>query len=243
MTEGFLNNPQLESPMIRECTMHGYFADDDLCPACNSEGQFILSSRERDGMARKLALVLRHAPEKFDLEMDINGWIEVRDIVRKFKSGGRRPQHWLRPHHLRAISETDTKGRYEVRGNMMRATYGHTVEIELDLPSSNIPDSLFYPSDPEEAGNLIELGITPGDRSHVHLSASIKFAADAGRVHHRSPAIIEVDTARMVASGETIWHAGVTVFLADSVPGEYLSIVESDNPELALLRDLWAEEE
>ena len=83
--------------MIRECPVHGYFSDDDLCPACNSEGKFIMSTRERDGMARKLALVLRHAPEKFDLEMDINGWIDVRDIVRKFKDGGRRRQHWLSP--------------------------------------------------------------------------------------------------------------------------------------------------
>ena len=237
-----MNNPQRASSMIRECPVHGYFSDDDLCPACNSEGKFIMSTRERDGMARKLALVLRHAPEKFDLEMDINGWIDVRDIVRKFKDGRRR-QHWLRPHHLVAISETDPKGRYEVRGNMMRATYGHTVEIELDLPSSDIPDSLYYPCDPNEAENLIEIGISPGGRAHVHLSASIRNAAEAGRVHHDEPAIIEVDTARMVASGETIWHAGVTVYLSETVSGEYLSIVGKDDPELSLLRETWSEEE
>lgn len=201
-----------------------------------------MSTRERDSMARKLALVLRHAPEKFDLEMDINGWIDVRDIVRKFKDGRRR-QHWLRPHHLSAISETDPKGRYEVRGNMMRATYGHTVEIELDLPSANIPDSLFYPCDPNESENLLEIGISPGDRSHVHLSATIRSAAEAGRFHHSDPTIIEVDTARMTASGETIWHAGVTVFLTDSVAGEFLSIVDSEDPELSLLRESWSEEE
>ena len=197
---------------------------------------------ERNSLARRLALVLRHAPEKFDLEMDINGWIDVRDIVRKFKDGRRR-QHWLRPHHLVAISETDPKGRYEVRGNMMRATYGHTVEIELDLPSSDIPDSLYYPCDPNEAENLIEIGISPGGRAHVHLSASIRNAAEAGRVHHDDPAIIEVDTARMVASGETIWHAGVTVYLSETVAGEYLSIVGKDDPELSLLRETWSEEE
>ena len=64
--------------MIRECTNHGYYADDDLCPACNSEGRFIMRTGERDGLARRLALVLRHAPEKFDLEMDINGWIDLK---------------------------------------------------------------------------------------------------------------------------------------------------------------------
>ena len=63
--------------MIRECSTHGYFSDDDLCPACNSEGKFIMRGNERDTIARRLALVLRHAPEKFDLEMDINGWIDV----------------------------------------------------------------------------------------------------------------------------------------------------------------------
>ena len=97
--------------MIRECPVHGYFSDDDLCPACNSEGKFIMSTRERDGMARKLALVLRHAPEKFDLEMDINGWIDVRDIVRKFKDGGRRRQHWLRPHPSSCYLRNRSKGK------------------------------------------------------------------------------------------------------------------------------------
>ena len=130
--------------MIRECSIHGYYSDDDLCPACNSEGKFVMSTGERNSMARKLALVLRHAPEKFDLEMDINGWIDVKDIIRQFKKGNKRRYHWLRPHHFRAISETDIKGRYELRGNMIRATYGHTVEIELDLPTTGIPDSLFF---------------------------------------------------------------------------------------------------
>ncbi|MEC8874170.1 MAG: RNA 2'-phosphotransferase [Candidatus Thermoplasmatota archaeon] len=229
--------------MIRECAIHGYFSDDDLCPACNSDGKFIMSTGERDSMGRKLALVLRHAPEKFDLDMDINGWIDVRDIIRQFKNSNKRRQHWLRPHHFRAISETDPKGRYEVRGNMIRATYGHTVEIELDLPTSDIPDSLYYPCDPEEAGNLLEVGIKPAGRSHVHLSANMRAAAEAGRVHRADPAIIEVDTARMVATGETIWHAGVTVYLTENVAGEYLSIVDPADPELSLLRDTWLEEE
>ena len=57
--------------MIRECIKPGcikYFADDDLCPACNDEGKFIMRGNERDSLARRLALALRHAPEKFDLE-------------------------------------------------------------------------------------------------------------------------------------------------------------------------------
>ena len=191
---------------------------------------------ERNSLARRLALVLRHAPEKFDLEMDINGWIDVKEIIRQFKKQGGKRFHWLRPHHFAAISETDPKGRYEIRGNTIRATYGHTVEIELDLPTDNIPDSLFYPCNPAEAENIMEVGISPSGRAHVHLSASIRSAAEAGHVHFPLPTILEVDTAQMNAAGETIWHAGVTVYLVDSVPPQY-------NSEYVLARARWEDEE
>lgn len=198
---------------------------------------------ERNSLARRLALVLRHAPEKFDLEMDINGWIDVKEIIKQFKKQGGKRFHWLRPHHFAAISETDPKGRYEIRGNTIRATYGHTVEIELDLPTDNIPDSLFYPCNPAEAENIMEVGISPSGRAHVHLSASIRSAAEAGHVHFPLPTILEVDTAQMNAAGETIWHAGVTVYLVDSVPPQYITAIDNDNSEYVLARARWEDEE
>jgi|TARA_X000001036_G_scaffold117106_1_gene110515 putative RNA 2'-phosphotransferase len=175
--------------------------------------------------------------------MDINGWIDVKDIIRQFKQSGGKRFHWLRPHHFRAIVETDPKGRYEVRGNTIRATYGHTVEIELDLPTDNIPDALYFPCDPEQTENLLEVGISPGSRAHVHLSASIRSAAEAGHVHFPLPTILEVDTAQMNAAGETIWHAGITVYLTENVPAQYISVIDNDNPEYVLARARWVEEE
>jgi len=174
--------------------------------------------------------------------MDINGWIDVKDIIRQFKKGGKR-YHWLRPHHFTAIAETDPKGRYEVRGNTIRATYGHTVEIELDLPTDNIPDALYFPCDPKQTENLLEVGISPSGRAHVHLSATIRNAAEAGHVHFALPTILEVDTAQMYAAGETIWHAGITVYLTENVPPQYLSVVDNDDPEYVLARARWTEEE
>lgn len=243
-TDGFMKGPPVgRFNMIRECTNHGYYADDDLCPACNAEGRFIMRTGERNSIARRLALVLRHAPEKFDLEMDINGWVDVKDIVRQFKKQGGKRNHWLRPHHLSAIVETDPKGRYDIRGNTIRATYGHTVEIEIDLPTDNIPDALYYPCDPVETENLLEVGISPSGRSHVHLSASIKTAAEAGHVHFPLPTILEVDTAQMIAAGETIWHAGITVYLTDNTPAKYLSVIDNDDADYVLARARWTDEE
>jgi len=229
--------------MIRECGIHGYFADDELCPACNDEGKFILRAGERETLGRRLARILRHDPGRYKLDMDINGWVETREIVDALRSRERRFERWLRPHHIRALAECEVKGRYEVRGGSVRATYGHTVEIEIDLPTDNIPDSLYYPCAADEWTNISEIGIQPSGRSHVHLSKTIGAAVIAGRVHHAHPTILEVDTARMEAEGETIWRAGTTVYLTESVDAGYIETVDEANSELAPLVAEWTEEE
>ena len=227
--------------MIRDCKSHGFF-DGQNCPACNDEGKFIMSDRERDILGRRMAGILRHFPEKFDLEMDLNGWVDVREMVEALTKRDRR-MHWLRPHHIRAVSETCTKGRYDVRGDMVRATYAHTVEIELDLPTDDTPNLLYFPCSPEEESHLLEHGIKPGDRKHVHLSKTVSAAANAGHVHHHRPIIIEVDCIQMEANGDTIYHAGTTVYLTEEVEARYCAVVESDHPEILICVSEWEDEE
>ena len=227
--------------MIRQCEQHGYF-DGELCPACNSEGKFIMNDRERDQIARRMAGILRHFPEKFDLEMDINGWVSVRELSNALARKDRR-KHWLRDRHIQAVVETDPKGRYELRGGNVRAAYAHTVEIELDLPTDNIPELLYYPCARDEATLILEGGIYPGNRRNVHLSKTITNAASAGAVHHSRPFIIEIDTIQMIASGFTIFRAGSTVYLTENVEPQFLSLVPEDDIEYSLMLQEWGDEE
>ena len=201
-----------------------------------------MSDRERDILGRRMAGILRHFPEKFDLEMDLNGWVDVREMVEALSKRDRRMQ-WLLPHHIRAGSETCPKGRYDVRGDMVRATYAHTVEIELDLPTDNTPNLLYFPCSNEEIEHMLEHGIKPGDRKHVHLSKTVTAAANAGHVHHHRPTIIEIDCIQMEANGDTIYHAGTTVFLTEEVEARYCAIVDDDHPDLVASVIQWEEEE
>ena len=41
---------------------------------------------------------------------------------------------------------------------MIRATYGHSIEIELDLPTDEIPEALYWPCEPTEADAIVQLG-------------------------------------------------------------------------------------
>jgi len=189
-----------------------------------------------------MAGILRHFPEKFDLEMDLNGWVSIRDLSNALSKRDRR-LHWLRDRHIEVIVEIDEKGRYEVRGGMVRATYAHTVEIELDLPTDLIPDLLFYPCSADELDVLLEAGIKPGGRRWVHLSKTVTTACNAGRVHHAHPLIIEVDTIQMQADGNTVYRAGTTVYLTEDVPSEYCQLIADDNKEYELQVNSWDDDE
>ncbi len=206
--------------MLKECAQHGYFRA-DACPVCGQAGKFLMNDRELDHLGRILTGILRHFPDRYGLTIDPRGWVSLPQIVRAI--GQRHPAyHWLRTAHLVAIAETDPKGRYEVRDEQIRATYAHTVEVDLDLPTENIPDQLYYPVTEEEAAIVLEVGLKPSDRKKVHLSKTAGDAHSAGSVRTPQPVVLEVDARRARADGIVIMQAGKTVFLVDRVPAEYL---------------------
>jgi putative RNA 2'-phosphotransferase len=210
--------------MLRECSEHGYFRG-DVCPVCGEEGKFLMNEQELEQIGRTMAGVLRHFPEKFGLEMDDQGFIDLREFINALKNQSKR-YHWLRPHHIIAIIETDPKGRYQISNEMIRATYGHSIELNLKLPTENIPDSLYYPTTPEEADILLETGLKPSDRKMVHLSKTYDDAVSAGRVRTGEPVILEIDVRKAVEDGIVIGQAGRTVFLAPEIPAGCLSKAE-----------------
>jgi putative RNA 2'-phosphotransferase len=210
--------------MLKECPQHGYFRAEN-CPVCGAPGRFLMNDRELDHLGRILTGVLRHFPERYQLAMDPRGWVELSDIARAIAQ--RHPMyHWLRPHHLIAIAETDGKGRYEVKGDRVRATYGHTLEVDLDLPTDHIPDLLYFPVTEEEAAIVLEVGLKPTDRKKVHLSRTAADAFAAGKVRTPEPVILEVDSRKGREDGLVIMQAGKTVFLVDKVPAELLRRLE-----------------
>lgn len=210
--------------MLRECETHGYFRG-DICPICGEKGKFLMNDDELESIGRTMAGVLRHFPEKFGLEMDDQGFVNLRDFVRALQKRNRR-FHWVRPHHIIAIIETDPKGRYQISNDHIRATYGHSIELDLRLPTDNIPDKLYYPTTPEEADIILETGIKPSDRKLVHLSRTYGDAVTAGRVRTDNPVILEVDTRAIINDGFKVQRAGKTVFLVEEVPPEYLQIAD-----------------
>lgn len=212
--------------MLKECRQHGFFRA-ERCPSCGEEGKFLLNDRELDLLGRMLAGALRHFPDKFGLQIDEHGWVNLYAFVDAVRYKNPRFR-WLRPHHIHAVVSTDPKGRYQLEGDKLRATYGHTLDVELDLPTENIPDKLYYPATEEELDIILETGIKPVERKKVHLSKTQEDALTAGLHRVERPVILEVDAARAIEDELVIKQAGKTVYLIDEVPAKYLSKVESE---------------
>ena len=194
--------------MIRECEEHGYFRD-ERCPLCGEEGKFIMSDYE-------------------GLEMDSRGNVDLRDVMAKIRERNPR-MNWLRSRHIEALVDTDPKGRYVISGGKIRATYGHTIPLDIRLDCENIPDELFYPATPEEAELILESGIFPSDRAMVHLSLTYRDALRAGSVRTEDPVILVIDTGVCMELGSDIGRAAKTVFLCRSVPADAIDIADPED--------------
>ncbi len=211
--------------MIRECEDHGYFRS-ERCPYCGEEGKFIMSDFEVEKIGRTLAAILRHG--KFGLEMDSHGNVSLKEVMAKIRERNPR-MNWLRARHIEALVETDPKGRYVISNGKIRATYGHTIPLDIRLDCENIPDELFYPATPEEAELILESGIFPSDRAMVHLSRGYRDAVRAGSVRTEDPVILVIDTGVCMELGSDIGRAAKTVYLCRSVPADAIDIADPED--------------
>ena len=211
--------------MIRECEEHGYFRN-ERCPYCGEEGKFIMSDFEVEKIGRTLAAILRHG--KFGLDMDAQGNVSLKDVMAKIRERNPR-MNWLRARHIEALVETDPKGRYVISNGKIRATYGHTIPLDIRLDCEDIPDELFYPASPEEAEIILESGIFPSDRAMVHLSRGYRDAVRAGSVRTEDPVILVIDTGVCMELGSDIGRAAKTVYLCRSVPADAIDIADPED--------------
>tara|TARA_B100000029_G_scaffold481301_1_gene530255 strand:- start:742 stop:945 length:204 start_codon:yes stop_codon:yes gene_type:complete len=66
---------------------------------------------------------------------------------------------------------------------------------------------------------------------------------EAGHVRIHRPRILEVDTVRAIADGNTIYRAGTTVYLSEDIPSDYVEVLPEDDQMITEIVAIWEEEE
>ncbi|WP_349264070.1 RNA 2'-phosphotransferase [Longimicrobium sp.] len=168
-----------------------------------------------------LSRVLRHAPESIGLEMDEAGWVDVEALMRAARRAG---VGLDRATLDRVVAENNKKRfAYSPDRKRIRASQGHSVKVELGLDPVEPPEVLFHGTADRNLDSIRAEGLRPGNRTHVHLSADEPTAVAVGRRHGR-PVVLHVRAGAMHAAGHAFYRSDNGVWLADTVPAEFIDV-------------------
>ena len=170
-------------------------------------------------VSKFLSRHLRHAPEDLGLTLEPGGWVLVDDLLEGCRRGGMAIDLAL----LRQVVADNDKKRFEFdeTGERIRASQGHSVEVDLQLTAQPPPDVLYHGTAQGTLPAILAAGLLPMARHHVHLSATADTARKVG-ARHGKPVVLLVDAARMHREGHTFYCSNNGVWLVDAVPPLYL---------------------
>ena len=174
-------------------------------------------------LSKFLSLVLRHNPDAIGIELDSNGWADVKDLIEKMNSSGKH----IDLETLEAIIETSSKKRFRFNEDksLIRASQGHSIEIDLGYEAKVPPRRLFHGTGAKYVDSIYESGIQKRNRHHVHLSKDIETALSVGQRHGR-PVVFEILTDEMTQEGFDFYESENGVWLTDEIPARFIRRIE-----------------
>ena len=183
----------------------------------------MLNEKETTRISKFLSLVLRHQPQTIGLQLDENGWAAVAELLLKMAEH-KMP---LLVEDLQHVVATNAKKRFAFNedGTKIRASQGHSIEVELELQPQVPPATLYHGTSEKSVASILSVGLNKRSRNHVHLSTDTATAIAVGK-RHGKPIIFEVATAQMQADGYVFYLSENKVWLTDNVPAKYLKVLE-----------------
>jgi putative RNA 2'-phosphotransferase len=172
-------------------------------------------------ISKFLSLLLRHQPEKIQLEMDREGWVLVHQLLDKLNTYG----YSLTQAELEEIVSTNDKQRFALSqdGLKIRASQGHTIAVDLKLKPQKPPIFLYHGTALDSVKAILKEGLKPQARNHVHLSADLVTATKVGERKGRVQ-ILKILAQKMQFEGYKFYLSENGVWLADFVPPEYIKL-------------------
>lgn len=169
--------------------------------------------------SKYLSKHLRHAPERIGLRLEPGGWVMVDTLLQACAAHGMR----ISRDELDEVVRSNDKQRFafDETGTLLRANQGHSVEVDLQLDPVEPPPVLYHGTAQQNVEAIRRDGLVKMRRHHVHLSGDTDTARRVG-ARHGKPAIFAIDAAGMRAAGHLFYRSANGVWLAESVPPEFM---------------------
>lgn len=166
-----------------------------------------------------LSLILRHKPQLIGLELDKNGWANVKILLKKMNEFGKN----IDIEDLEYIVQNNNKKRFIFNNDKskIRANQGHSIDIELDYKPQEPPEFLYHGTTSKFIDAIMKEGLKKMKRHHVHLSPDTETAEIVG-ARRGKPIILKINAQKMNEAGFDFFVSANNVWLTDNVPPEYI---------------------
>ena len=169
-------------------------------------------------VSKYMSYLLRHNPE--GLRMDRHGFVDLNEFLEKLRE--RFPVDRCL---IFEIVEKSERKRFEIIGDRIRALYGHTIPVELELEEDKAVGVLYHGTTPEAAAEIMSVGLKPMKRKWVHLSPTKEIAMCVGLRRTSKPVILEIDVEAARKRGLKFYRVTDAVYLCSYIPPECLKRV------------------
>lgn len=179
-----------------------------------------MSSHTR--LSKRMSYLLRHNPGAAGLQLDDAGWVDLDVFVAALQDSTPAHQNLSREHVLEVVRLSD-KQRFEVTDGHIRATQGHSIDVDLALTPQEPPAVLWHGTVDRFLDPIRQQGLLPMGRNHVHLSESRATATAVGQ-RRGAPVLLQVDAAGMQRDGIVFYCSTNGVWLTSHVAPQYISL-------------------
>lgn len=175
-------------------------------------------------LSKFLAVILRHQPERFGIELDEEGFADVELVweVIQTRFGSK-----YQKADLATVVEGDRRGkkRYDIVGTQIRAMYGHS-KPSVIYPTVTPPDILYHGTNIHVVDRIQDKGLLSLGRQYVHMTTNYDNALHVA-ARQSSEIIILTIHAHIAHEAGIIFHqAEEEHYLARKIPPEFIVFPE-----------------
>lgn len=179
---------------------------------------------KRGRLDRMMRAVLRHCPPRFALTPDQHGFLSMAALVQALRTD--LPS--VCNDEVVSIAREEHE-RFEFVAGRVRARYGHSERVPVERESTPPPLWLYHAAPAAAAATVLEEGLRPMRRTHVHLTTDRGYARSAA-VGEARPVLLVVDATRAHGAGVRFYEATARVWLSDPVPAEFVALAAAEAP-------------
>ncbi len=171
-------------------------------------------------VSRYMSYLLRHNPE--NLKMDRHGFVSLDEFLEKIKERFQVDRKFI----FEIVEKSDRK-RFEIVEDKIRALYGHTIPVKLELQEDRTVKVLYHGTTQDAASKILKVGLKPMKRKWVHSSPTTKIAKEIGLRRTRKPVILEINAEAARNNGVRFYKASDRVYLCNNLSPKYIKLAKT----------------